>query len=179
MAPDGGLAWGKGYSRAELDDAQARWGVCFPPDLVDLLLERRLMSPRPNHVIDWVCSDDAVIRERLAWPFEGFWFDVEHNGLWWPEWGSRPAEVAERRAALHAAFSAAPKLIPLFGHRYLPTEPCEAGNPVFSVHQSDVIHYGADLADYFDREAFGWGAKPWPERIKSIPFWTTAVERNG
>lgn len=69
----------------------------------------------------------------------------------------------------------APKLAPLVSHRYIPTEPNEAGNPVFSIYQSDVVYYGADLADYFEH-AFGSSAdvtKP----IKRIRFWSDLVER--
>ncbi|GAA0605531.1 hypothetical protein GCM10009416_48720 [Craurococcus roseus] len=173
------LDWGPGYTSADLDDAQAKWGLRFPPDLVEMLLERRPILSGGRGMIDWVHTDEAVIEERLQWPFEGFLFDVERNGLWWPEWGERPAKREERRELLQAEFSKAPKLVPIHSHRYLPSEPFESGNPVFSVHQSDVIHYGSDLADYFDREALGWGSKPWPTRIKRIPFWTVAVERNG
>jgi len=35
---------------------------------------------------------------------------------------------------------------------YLPAEPLLAGNPVFSVYQTDIIHYGCDLWDYFVNE---------------------------
>jgi len=30
----------------------------------------------------------------------------------------------------------------MIGHRYLPEQPREAGNPVFSVFYSDLIHRG-------------------------------------
>jgi hypothetical protein len=63
----------------------------------------------------------------------------------------------------------------LFSHRYLPETPNESGNPVFSVCQSDVIYYGADLAHYFERE-FGSTDRLWPDRIKYIPFWSDLVE---
>lgn len=46
-------------------------------------------------------------------------------------------------------------LIPVCGHRYLPAEPCSAGNPVLSVYQMDIIVYGRDLAAYFAAEATG------------------------
>ncbi len=45
--------------------------------------------------------------------------------------------------------NAAPKLIPVFGHRYLLAEPCAAGNPVLSIYQSDMVIYAVDLYDYF------------------------------
>jgi hypothetical protein len=163
--------WGKGYTQTELDDAQQKFDLLFPPDLVALLRERR---PLQGH--DW--TDEAAIRSMLAWPFDGLLFDVENNDLWWPEWGEKPASPEARAEVLRSVVSRAPKLIPLISHRYLPAEPHESGNPVFSVYQSDVIHYGADLADYFEREFAGHSHRPWPDQIKRIPFWSELVERN-
>lgn len=164
--------WAEGYTQSELDDAQARYGLEFPPDLIALLRERR-----PANGLDWR-RDDRRIREMLSWPLEGLLFDVENNSLWWPEWGERPGAPGERAEVLTKVVEAAPKLIPLYSHRYLPSQPHEAGNPVFSVYQSDVIYYGADLDDYFKRE-FGDPRRPLPATIKRIPFWSDLVERNG
>lgn len=57
------VRWTKGYTQAELDSAQHRFGLVFPPDLVALLREKR---PR-----------------RASWPSQikyiPFWSDlVEH-----------------------------------------------------------------------------------------------------
>ncbi len=43
-----------------------------------------------------------------------------------------------------------PKLIPIYSHRYIPSSLNEIGNPVYSVHQTDIIYYGKDLWDYFN-----------------------------
>lgn len=163
--------WTTGYTQTELDDAQAKFGLVFPPDLAALLRERR-----PVHGHLW--TDEAAIRRMLDWPFEGLLFDVEHNDLWWPEWGEKPVSPDARKEVLHLVVSRAPKLIPLISHRYLPEKPHESGNPVFSVYQSDVIYYGADLIDYFEREFTGYSNRPWPDQIKYIPFWSDLVERN-
>ncbi|MDP6709162.1 MAG: SMI1/KNR4 family protein [Alphaproteobacteria bacterium] len=160
-----------------MDDAQSHWAIRFPPDLKALYLEHRPLFP-DGGAIDWVASEDAVIESRLAWPFEGFWLDVENNDIWWPEWGERPEDLENRYEAFRTAFDAAPKLIPLYSYRYIPSMPHEAGNPVFSVYQTDVIYYGTDIMDYLDRELGGWDSKPWPDEIVEIPFWTCAVERN-
>ena len=72
----------------------------------------------------------------------------------------------------------APRLIPLVSHRYLPETPRVAGNPVFSVRQSDVICYGADLADYFERE-FVAPRRPPPVTHRYVPFWSDLAARNG
>jgi hypothetical protein len=163
--------WTTGYTQSELDDAQAKYGLVFPPDLLALLRERR-----PVQGYDWR-SNDEQIRQMLEWPLEGLLFDVENNALWWPEWGRRPATPEDRAAVLTKIVDDAPRLIPLISHRYLPAVPNEAGNPVFSIYQSDVIYYGADLADYFDRE-FGTATRPLPQNIRHIPFWSDLVERN-
>ncbi|NBW06660.1 MAG: hypothetical protein EBR82_01375 [Caulobacteraceae bacterium] len=163
--------WAKGYSQAELDEAQEKFDLVFPPDLVAFLRERR-----PAQGYDWR-TDETQIRDMLRWPLEGLLFDVENNALWRPGWGDRPGTPEARAEALTAIVNAAPKLIPLVSHRYLPAEPHEAGNPVLSVHQSDVIYYGADLADYFERE-FGHPTRPLRRHIKRIPFWSDLVELN-
>lgn len=164
------VQWLKGYTQAELDSAQRRFDLQFPPDLIALLKEKR---PANGH--DW--TNDADIRRALAWPFEGLLFDVEQNHLWWR--GTRPTKVDARKEILRSVVSRAPKLIPLIGHRYLPEEPREQGNPVFSVYQADVIYYGANLTDYFEREFLGFNHRPWSQPTKHIPFWSDLVERNG
>ncbi|VIO80845.1 hypothetical protein CI41S_75530 [Bradyrhizobium ivorense] len=50
---------------------------------------------------------------------------------------------------------------------------------MFSVYQADVIYYGANLTDYFEREFLGFNHRPWSEPTKHIPFWSDLVERNG
>jgi hypothetical protein len=53
----------------------------------------------------------------------------------------------------------------------LPDRPNLPGNPVLSVHQTDIIYYGFDLEDYF-RNEFGLpNRKPWPAAIRPIEFW--------
>lgn len=165
------IAWTHGYSADELERAEERFRLTFPSDLVALLRDRR-----PVGGPDW--NDEAAVRSRLAWPFEGLLFDVEANGLWWPEWGDRPESAGARAEVLQGVVGRAPRLIPILGHRYLPATPNLPGNPVFSVYQADVIHYGADLEDYIEREEHGWDVRPWPDAIREIDFWSELVRRN-
>jgi hypothetical protein len=56
-----------------------------------------------------------------------------------------------------------------------PREPNEAGNPIFSVHQTDIIYYGNDLVDYFHDE-FHVPLPDWAVRgPRSIRFWEEAL----
>jgi hypothetical protein len=154
-----------GYTMREIEDAQDRFALCFPPDLIELYLTRR-----PAKGYDWRKDFDEIER-MLRWPLEGLLFDVEHNDLWLAVWGEKPFELGDRMNTVRHLVEQAPKLIPLYSHRYLPAHPCEAGNPVFSVYQSDIIYYGADLAHYIDNETRGWSARE-PEAYRLIPFWS-------
>ena len=91
-------------------------------------------------------STSEAALERVV---TGLLFDVENDVLWPESWGAKPGTAEEREQRVRALVAAAPKLIPIYKHRFLLGEPCEAGNPVFSIMQSDIIVYGADLHDYF------------------------------
>jgi hypothetical protein len=162
--------WAEGYTQHELDLAQETFGLTFPPDLIAFFLERR-----PVQGYDWR-FDAERIRRMLAAPLRGLIFDVENSDLWWPEWGDRPATAEARADVVREVVNQAPKLVPLVYHRYLPCEPNESGNPVFSIHQSDVIYYGANIADYFERE-FVSDRGPIVGPIKQIRFWSELADR--
>jgi hypothetical protein len=165
--------WTSGYTQAELDEAQEKFGLRFPADLIDLLRERR-----PIQGYDWRADDEAILA-ALRWPLEGMLFDVEHSDFWLPSWGERPAAVGERTEVVAKAVAQAPKLIPILAHRYIPEEPNERGNPVLSVYQTDIIYYGNDLGDYFRRE-FDFALNPSQagplNPTRRIPFWSDIIE---
>jgi hypothetical protein len=160
-------AWLTGYTVAELDEAQERYGLRFPPDLIALYRDRR-----PREGYDWN-TEDPRIREMLAWPTDQLLWSVDH-GLWWSDWGARPDDQYERHTIVRQAVIGAPRLIPLINHRFIPEEPAQAGNPVFSMFGFDTIYYGADLIEYFSNEFSGlYRVGP----VRQIPFWSELVER--
>lgn len=188
--------WLPGLSEEEIASIEQTWHVQFPPDY-RLFLRRlhavgevvagaaqgrkQLMPMRKSAVVyNWLL-DTKELRTAFAWPLEGLAFDLEHNDLWLPAWGERPQTADARRERLEQAVAAAPKLIPITGHRYLLGEPCQAGNPVLSVYQADIIIYGADLRHYLlvefadllgiaPHETMQQSrvASPW---LGDIPFW--------
>ncbi len=139
-----------GYSDRELDDIRQRYKVRFPPDLLEIYRKRRSVLPKDD--FDWIKTPRSAIERMLAWPLEGMLFDVENNVFWLQEWGERPKQKSAREEIVRDAIMTAPKLIPVHGHRYIPDEPHARGNPVFSVYQTDIIYYGANLADYILHE---------------------------
>jgi hypothetical protein len=166
------MRWTKGYTQAELDGIQEKYNLVFPPDLVALYLDRQ---PLMGH--DWI-NNDRAIRDALSWPLTGLLFDMRESTFWLPKWGERPQRGEDREDRMREMVAAAPKLIPIYSHRYLPETPNETGNPVLSVHQSDIIYYGSDLQDYFRREEPDTRDLPPVGSVKRITFWSDIVERS-
>lgn len=137
-----------GLTPTELVAIEGRFGIAFSPDHRSFL---SLALPRGEGWIDWR-GDDDVIEEALWWPERGVMFDVENNVFWPPSWGRAPSGLSERLRRAHEEVAKWPRLIPLYGHRYLPAAPAESGAPVFSVWQTDVIVYGRDLLAYVKHE---------------------------
>lgn len=190
--------WSGGLTDAEVSAAEEKWGIRFPPDYRSFLQqlgatdrprqgagfeENGRLSPREGPgFYDWRTDDDAI-RAAMARPAQGLLFDVEQNELWLDSWGPRPDSEAERGLTVRTLVSDAPTLIPVFGHRYLLGEPCEGGNPVLSVYQSDLIVYGRELHVYlmlematllsFDRQQMWEDAQRGvtTESLRAIPFW--------
>jgi len=123
---------------------------------------------------DWRDGDPADLREKLGWPVEGALFDVEHNALWHPSWGQRPAGNSQALSIARQHLTQAPTMIPVYAHRYLPAGRGTCGHPVLSIYQTDIIIYGTDLAEYIDHEfttpdrpiSPGWIPPP------MVPFWS-------
>jgi hypothetical protein len=164
----------RGLSLSELDGVESFFAFRFPPDLAELLRAGLPIGEKwPNWRAAVQGDDNAIkqIQQMLDWPHEGMCFDVEHNGAWDPSWGSRPASMQDALRIASDAVRAAPMLIPVYGHRYLPSDPCEAGNPVFSIHQWDIIVYGRDLQSYFEAECDGWRPELSAD-AKTIRSWT-------
>jgi len=157
-----------GLTDAEVFETEKKFGFRFPTDLRDFL---QTALPRGPQFPNWRAGDERVLREWLDLPRQGILFDIEHNGFWLPEWGPRPDSLIEAFAVASEIIGAAPRLIPVYAHRMMPDEPHLDGNPVFSVHQTDIIYYGFDLADYFRHEFQLAGRQLWPEHIRPIRFW--------
>ncbi|BCJ35987.1 hypothetical protein Athai_34900 [Actinocatenispora thailandica] len=162
-----------GLTEAELAAVEARYGFRFAADHRALL---GAALPVGRGFPDWRNGDPEELRDRLGWPVAGVLFDVEHGGFWYPGWGPRPVGTADALAVARGELRAAPPLVPIYSHRYLPGVGGPAGHPVLSMHQTDIVVYGADLARYLRAEFGGVdpaeasaGARP------TVPFWSELV----
>ncbi|MBV9240466.1 MAG: SMI1/KNR4 family protein [Acidobacteria bacterium] len=169
-----GVALAEGLSNSELDEIEKRYCFRFPPDLRSLLGK---VTPQGNKWTDWHDPDHVI--NRLEWPLHGICFDIENNGFWPEFWGERPAQLEDAFGVAREKISKVPLLVPIYSHRYLPAEPSEPGNPIFSVYQTDVIYYGANLADYFTNEFAPRSQHTWERPLtefKKVAFWSWLVE---
>ena len=191
-----GTRWLDGLTDDEIDEAERRWSIRFPPDYRFFLrclhtTDRPMAGARfigdKLTPADWPSfynwqRDTDALQEAFNWPMEGLLFDVEHNNLWRPSWGQRPDSRPERERLVRGLAATAPRLIPVFGHRYLLAEPFRRGNPVLSIYQTDVIVYGGDLRRYLLAELGGLldiaGSRGRADAtattldLASIPFWS-------
>ncbi len=143
-----------GLSDKEVEQVESQFGLQFPPDLRDFL---QTELPVSENFINWRLglkskSEAIYIRERIDWPFSGMVFDIEHNVFWMEEWGEKSNDINKNIMVAEIYYETYPKMIPIYSHRYIPSKPNEAGNPVFSIYQTDIIYYGYDLAHYLAHE---------------------------
>jgi hypothetical protein len=186
MLEQAGVNFESGLTAGEVQQIESRFSFAFPPDYRAFLMHSLPVSDQfvnwRNTEEKWRNTEETKIHHRLAWPLEGICFDIEYNAFWLPEWGQRPKELQDAFAIAREAVAQAPVLIPIYSHRYIPALPAEAGNPIFSVYQTDIIYYGRDLSEYIENEfaqAFGKDYARLSEPIRPITFWSHLVELNG
>lgn len=167
-----GVTFAPGLSDAEVAGLETEFTFRFPDDLRGLL---QAGLPTGLRFPDWRNADRQTLRQMLDWPLEGICFDIEHNNFWLPAWGPRPPGLKEALELATRHMRAAPRLIPVSGHRYLPDRPVSAGNPVYSVWQTDIIYYGWDLTDCLTNEFHISNPRPRPAAPRPIEFWSDLV----
>jgi len=161
----------------EISRIETVYNILFPPDLREFY---QCGLPVGQNFPNWRSESDEninLLKERLAWPLDGMLFDVEHNSFWHPLWGERPSDLEAAFHICREEFSRAPKLIPIYSHRYISSQPQESGNPIFSVYQTDIIYYGEDLESYFKVEFKDMEHSEIEYKaMKKIRFWSELVE---
>jgi hypothetical protein len=154
-------------SAMELAVAQEHAEAAFPDDLCELLTRT---LPAGDGFPDWRGRPAEAMRDWRDWLVDSIHFDVTQSAFWLDEWGDVPRDPRESRQIVAQALAEAPALIPIFAHRAIPNDPLIAGNPVFSVWQTDIILYGANLIEYLANE-FGRRYQIAPN-ARTIRFWS-------
>ena len=173
---EAGVIFEAGLSDDEIFKIEKEYQFIFPPDYKSFL---QTELPVTQGFIDWRNAKKETIQERLNWPYDGMCFDIENNNFWMAEWGNRPSDNIKAFEIAKKAINNAPKLIPILGHRYIPDNPNEINNPIFSVYQTDIIYYGIDFYKYLENEFhFYFKTKEYQLTgdIKRINFWSKFTE---
>ena len=157
-----------GLSGAELSGVERRFGLVLAPVHAAFL---RLGLPAGPGWPDWRHGETDALRTRLAAPVRGVLLDVRENGFWFAGWGPWPTDLARAEQVAREQLGGVASLVPVHGHRYLPAGDQPARCPLLSVVQTDVVHWGRDLADGVRREL---GQQPGPVGAPAfrVPFWS-------
>ena len=189
-----GVRFLPGLTEEELCRAEGLYGIRFPVPLRALLAaglpcawdreygvpmseeQKAAMFPRWN---DFTPSNVTRLRGRLAEPILWLRRDVTAGGFWVRTWGDRPTDPDAAAERFDRLAEEAPRLIPLSGHRYVPSLSSAVPDdpPVFSSVGRDTIRYGADFGEWIGLE-FREGAKKTTDGGMTIPFWDEVVGEN-
>ena len=77
--------------------------------------------------------------------------NMAEDVYWCDDWGKEPEDNEDIIIEVRKRLKNAPKLIPIFSHRYIPMIPDE-NPPIISIHGLDIVYYGRNLEDYFEIE---------------------------
>lgn len=159
-----------GLTVKEFEIIEETYNIHFPESLKDFLIQ---VLPVAKGFYNWRDFSDenvAKIKKAIACPEKTVYEDAEEV-YWCEQWGREPDDVDEFVQEVRKKLEEAPKLIPVYGHRYMPMDGCNP--PIMSIHGIDIIYYGQDLRDYFKVE---FGSKKQSEidfeGIPNIPFWS-------
>ena len=176
-----GVQFAKGLTGLEVVEIETKFDLQYPPDLKLFL---QTAQPISDGFVNWrlglkSTKESEKILDRLNWPWEGMVFDIKSNSFWMKNWGVKPNGDEAKIQIAREHYETYPKLIPIYSHRYIPEQPREIENPIFSVHQMDIIYYGSNLETYFANE-FGYTKtgqfelSEYPN--KKIDFWSIIAE---
>jgi len=172
-----------GLTDDEILKIELEFDIKFPPDY-KLFIQTAL--PISEEFVNWrealySIETKSKILSKLAWPLDGLLFDLQSNNFWIDAWGDMPDNYYEKEIIAKRYYASSPQLIPVYSHRYIPSEPSESGNPIFSVYQMDIIYYGYDLATYLATEfhfTLPDNFTPPEEPIREIKFWSDWADNN-
>ncbi|MGD1956697.1 MAG: hypothetical protein ACFBZ9_15975 [Sphingomonadales bacterium] len=162
-----------GLSSERLDAIEKELGFPFPPDF-RFLFEN--VSDPGEVLFPWSNFDKSVYKQMIDWVWRGIKFDIEHNDIWLRRWGVRSETLAEAIEVARLDFVTWPPLLPIYGHRFLPARPTLPDNPVFSIKQTDIIYYGANLAEYLVNEFVVYSFYRESKPIRQIEVWSDLAE---
>ena len=161
-----------GLTDAECARVEAEFGFEFADDHRAFLFAG---VPVGDSWPDWRLGTRKPLRTWLQLPVDGVLFDVEWNEFWDDRWGRRPTRMKDTLRSARYRLDRVPRMVPVFGHRFLPAGRGSFGHPVLSMYQTDVVCYADDLVQYVGNE---FGAAPRRPVVArpTVTFWSDLVQ---
>lgn len=174
------ITFEQGLSLSEIEEIEKFYNISFPIELKNLY---SVGLPVSNGFYNWRnMSNDNVkqIKKVLQRPILDIQAelirDYEDNNyyndeIWCDKWGVRPNNINDACKILQAQYNQAPKLIPIYLHRYMPFISHSEETPVFSIMGSDIIYCGNNLISYLETE---FKLKSYHNNMKCqhVDFWS-------
>jgi len=166
-----GVELKKGLTYDEIVQVEKIYDIKFPNSLQKLLT---MALPVSKGFYNWRnFKEDNVnfIKQVINTPIEDI-YDMAESVDWCDSWGKEPKDEEDIAKEVKKRLKNAPKLIPVFSHRYIPMI-LDENPPIISIHGVDIIYYGKDLKDYFEIEFENKRQDSILfSNIKPIPFWS-------
>ena len=162
-----------GLSIDEVKKIENTYHISLPTSVKSLFMAALPITQGFYRWRDFSTENVAYIQSIINFPYEDVYehaTDVE----WFDGWGNEPHSQEEYIKTVRQRLKNAPKLIPIFSHRYVPSLLNSDDPPVISFHSADdLIYYGSNLLEYFAIE-FGQQSLSSIDfaRIVPIPFWS-------
>lgn len=170
MLKSKGIEFDKGLNQTEFLKIKQEYGIEFPNELKEFY---SFVLPISNNFYNWRdFSNENVSKMKrvLNKPFDDI-YEMADEVFWCKDWGDEP-DKNERASVIRQKLKNAPKLIPIYLHRYMPMIKKE-NVPIISICDTDVIYYGENLESYLEVE---FGDKKQNDiefvKIEPILFWS-------
>ena len=166
-----GIKFEEGLTSDELLQIEKIYQIKFPGSLREFLMTA---VPISRGFYNWRNIQDnniQFIKKIINKPLLNI-YNMAEEVYWCDDWGGKPEDREKMVEEVRARLKEAPKLLPIYTHRYIPIV-LDENPPVISIHGVDIIYYGQNLKDYFKIE-FGKRMQNTIEfhNITSIPFWS-------
>lgn len=166
-----GVEFAIGLSDEELCWIEHEYEIVFPEGLKSFYKEA---LPISNGFYNWrdKRNENVMdIKKVMRIPIQRIVENPEEID-WSEEWGEEPSDSNERKKSIEDMALKAPKLIPIFSHRYMASIRCEKP-PIFSIYGTDIIYFAKNIIDYFLIEFKIRENKVFMNNeVSHIPFWS-------
>ena len=180
MLKNNGVKFSKGLLQDEIDEIEKIYEIKFPKSLCEFYKQGFPVSADDNRFPQWMnFSDENIskIKKRIYAPYEWLLKYVK-IGFWVPQWGETKESNDEKIQKYLEIITDAPKLIPLYSHRYMPVLDGVDNPPVISTVGRDTIIYGGNLYEYLRNEFGNRGDFFVKQNHINIPFWSDVIKAN-